>query len=101
MAFLTGRYLGKYEIQTEIGRGGMGIVYKGYDTMLQRPVAVKVLPPALAVDEDFVQRFQREAILAARLHHPNIVIVHDVGEQDSIHFIVMDYLTGNTLDTWM
>lgn len=101
MAFLTGRYLGKYEIQTEIGRGGMGIVYKGYDTMLQRPVAVKVLPPALAVDEDFVQRFQREAILAARLHHPNIVIVHDVGEQDSIHFIVMDYLTGNTLDSWM
>ncbi len=101
MAFLTGRYLGKYAIQTEIGRGGMGIVYKGFDTVLQRPVAVKVLPPALAVDQDFVRRFQREAILAARLHHPNIVIVHDVGEQEGIHYIVMDFLSGQTLDAWM
>ncbi len=101
MTFMTGRYLGKYEIQSEIGRGGMGIVYQGFDTVLQRPVAVKVLPPALAVDQDFVRRFQREAILAARLHHPNIVIVHDVGEQNGIHYIVMDYLSGQTLDTWM
>lgn len=101
MTFMTGRYLGKYEIQSEIGRGGMGIVYRGFDTVLQRPVAVKVLPPALAVDQDFVRRFQREAILAARLHHPNIVIVHDVGEQNGIHYIVMDYLSGQTLDTWM
>ncbi len=101
MTFMTGHYLGKYEIQTEIGRGGMGIVYKGFDTVLQRPVAVKVLPPALAVDQEFVQRFRREAILAARLHHPHIVIVHDVGEQNGIHYIVMDYLQGQTLDRWM
>lgn len=100
-ASLVGQRLGKYEIQAEIGRGGMGIVYRGYDTMLQRPVAVKVLPPTFAFDPEFVARFQREAVLAANLHHPNIVTIHDVGEQAGNHYIVMELLEGETLDQWL
>lgn len=98
---LIGRRLGKYEIQSEIGRGGMGMVYRGFDPTLQRTVAVKVLPPQLAMDPNFVRRFQREAILAAQLKHPNIVTIHDVGEHEDINFIVMEYLEGATLDRWL
>jgi serine/threonine-protein kinase len=98
---LIGQRLSKYEIQAEIGRGGMGIVYRGYDTMLQRPVAVKVLPPTFSFDQEFVARFQREAVLAANLHHPHIVTIHDVGEQAGNHYIVMELLEGETLDHWL
>jgi serine/threonine-protein kinase len=99
---------GKYDIRSEIGRGGMGIVYKAYDVMLQRPVAVKVLAPQLAVDPQFFQRFQQEAVTAANLRHPHIVTIHDVGAQpmgdrfgQSIQYIVMEYLEGVTLDQWL
>ena len=98
---LVGRRLGKYEIQAEIGRGGMGVVYRGYDPALQRVVAVKVLPPQLAMDPDFVRRFHREAVMAAQLKHPNIVTIHDVGEHEDFHFIVMEYLEGSPLDRWL
>ena len=98
---LVGRRLGKYEIQAEIGRGGMGVVYRGYDPALQRVVAVKVLPPQLAMDPDFVRRFHREAVMAAQLKHPNIVTIHDVGEHEEFHFIVMEYLEGSPLDRWL
>lgn len=93
--------MSKYEIQAEIGRGGMGVVYRGYDTMLKRAVAIKVLPPTFSFDQEFVARFEREAVLAANLHHPNIVTIHDVGEQDGFHYIVMEFLEGETLDQWL
>ena len=96
-----GKRLGKYEIESEIGRGGMAVVYRGYDPALQRTVAIKVLPQAFTFDRDFVQRFHREAVMAANLRHPNIVTIHDVGEQDGIHYIVMEYLEGVTLDVWL
>lgn len=92
---------GKYEIQAEIGRGGMGVVYRGFDVMLQRYVAVKVLPREFTYDSQFVQRFRQEAVMAAGLHQPNIVTIFDVGEQDGIHYIVMQFLEGVTLDHWL
>ena len=106
MESLVGHLLGgKYEIRSEIGRGGMGVVYYGYDTMLQRAVAIKVLPSVFTYDRQFVERFRQEAVAAASLHHPGIVTIHDVGEtvlseqgQARIHFIVMQYLEGTTLD---
>jgi hypothetical protein len=98
---LIGQYLGKYQIKAELGRGGMGVVYRGYDPLLDRPVAIKVLPPQLTYDGQFVQRFHQEAVLAARLHHPGIVPIYDVGEQNGIHYIVMLFLEGMTLEGWL
>jgi predicted Ser/Thr protein kinase len=98
---LIGQSLGKYQIRAELGRGGMGVVYRGYDPGLGRPVAIKVLPPQLTYDAQFVQRFHQEAVLAARLHHPGIVPIHDVGEQGGMHYIVMQYLEGQTLEDWL
>lgn len=101
MNLQVGQTLGKYRIDAEIGRGGMGIVYRGYDPVLRRPVAVKVLPPQLTHDTEFVQRFRQEAILAASLRHPGIVTIHDVGQQGDTHYMVMEYLEGETLETWL
>ncbi len=94
---MIGRTLGNYQITEELGRGGMAIVYRAYQPSLNRHVAIKVLPPQLSFDQDFVERFQREAKAAARLRHPNIVVIHDVGHQDEIYYIVMEYLEGRTL----
>lgn len=93
--------LGRYRLEAEIGRGGMGIVYHAEDTMLDRPVAVKVLLPQLAADSQFVQRFKREAQMAARLEHPNIVTVHDVGQVEGLVYFVMRLVTGKPLDRLM
>ncbi len=98
MESLVGKTLGQYQIVQELGRGGMAVVYKAYQPSLTRYVAVKVLPPQLSFDEDFVERFVREARGAAVLHHPNIITIHDVSEQNGIHYFVMEYLTGKTLD---
>jgi serine/threonine-protein kinase len=97
MVDLTGKTLGNNQIIEEIGRGGMAVVYRAFQTSLNRFVAVKVLPAQLAMDRQFVDRFVREARAAASLRHPNIVVVHDVGEQDGLYFIVMEYLEGRTL----
>jgi serine/threonine protein kinase len=97
MVDLTGKSLGNYQIVEELGRGGMAVVYRAYQPSLSRYVAIKVLPPQLAFDQEFVQRFLREARSAASLRHPNIVVVHDVGEQDGLYYIVMEYLEGRTL----
>ena len=94
---LIGSKLGKYEIRTEIGRGGMGAVYRGYDPMLERYVAIKVLAPHLVWEADFVERFLREARAAARLKHPNIVTIYDVGQESGWYYYVMEYLEGQTL----
>lgn len=93
--------LGKYELQAEIGRGGMGIVYRGFDTQLNRPVAIKVLAPALSSDPHFIRRFQKEAIAAASLTHPHIVTIYDVGQEGDTHFIAMALLTGTPLSRWV
>lgn len=87
----------RYEIIRSIGEGGMANVYLGYDTILDRNVAIKVLRGDLSSDEKFVRRFQREALSASSLAHPNIVEMYDVGEDDGIYYIVMEYVEGKTL----
>ena len=99
MTHLIGKQLGRFTIQEEIGRGGMARVYRAQDTQLKRTVAIKVLLPQLAVDPEFAQRFERESITAANLRHPNIVTIYDVGEQDGVHYIAMEYVRGHTLHT--
>jgi serine/threonine protein kinase/photosystem II stability/assembly factor-like uncharacterized protein len=94
---LCGTVLGKYEIQAEIGRGGMGVVYRGYDPALDRYVAIKVLAPHLVWETEFVQRFLREARAAARLKHASIVTIHDVGQAEGCYYFVMEHLEGSTL----
>jgi len=97
MQELVGKTLGQYQIISELGRGGMAVVYKAYQPALQRYVAIKVLPPQLGLDPDFVRRFQHEAIAAARLKHPNIVTIHDVSSADGVNFIVMELVEGESL----
>ena len=87
----------RYAIIRTIGEGGMANVYLAYDTILDRNVAVKVLRGDLANDEKFVRRFQREALSASSLNHPNIVEMYDVGEDDGQYYIVMEYVEGKTL----
>src|SRR5688500_4688454 len=88
---------GRYELHRRLGRGGMAEVYLARDQMLDRPVAVKVLFPALATDPGFVERFRREAQSAGGLSHPNIVGTYDWGEANSTYFIVMEYVEGDSL----
>ena len=87
----------RYEVIRSIGEGGMANVYLGYDTILDRNVAIKVLRGDLSNDEKFVRRFQREALSASSLAHPNIVEMYDVGEDDGIYYIVMEFVDGKTL----
>jgi len=95
---LSGRTLdGRYEVQRELGRGGMARVYRGTDTVLGRPVAVKVLSAQYTDDANFVTRFRREAQAAARLNHPNLVQVYDTGSDDGVHYIVMEYVDAKTV----
>jgi eukaryotic-like serine/threonine-protein kinase len=97
MAILPGRRLGPYEILSAIGAGGMGEVYKARDTRLDRIVAIKVLPAHLADRAELRERFEREAKTIASLNHPHICVLHDIGHQDEIDFLVMEYLEGETL----
>ena len=95
---VIGKIIGnRYEILKEVGNGGMATVYKAKDHVLNRNVAVKVLRGDLSNDEKFVRRFQREALNASSLSHPNIVEVYDVGEENGQHYIVMEYIEGKTL----
>ena len=87
----------RYEIIRSIGEGGMANVYLGYDTILDRNVAIKILRGDLSSDEKFVRRFQREALSASSLAHPNIVEMYDVGEDDVVYYIVIEYVEGKTL----
>ena len=92
-----GTQLGPYRIDALLGAGGMGQVYRAMDTRLNRTVAVKVLPKALATDKQFRTRFDREAQALAALTHPHICTLHDIGNQDGVDFLVMEYLEGETL----
>jgi len=97
MALTSGTKLGPYEIQSPLGSGGMGEVYRAKDTRLDRTVAVKILPDHLSDNPDAKQRFDREARAISSLNHPNICTMHDVGHQDGIDFLVMEFLEGETL----
>ena len=97
MAISAGTTLGPYRIESAIGAGGMGEVYRATDTRLNRIVAVKVLPPHFAHDPDMKSRFEREAQTIAGLNHPNICTLHDVGEQEGTRYLVMEFVEGETL----
>jgi serine/threonine protein kinase len=90
--------LSTYRIETEIGRGGMAVVYAGWHEQLERPVALKVLAEHLAGDPEFRARFLREARLASKLHHPNLVQTYDITEVNGLPCIVMELVTGGTLE---
>jgi len=90
-------HIGRYEIKSELGRGGMATVYRAYDPSFDREVAVKVLPREFLHNPQFLDRFQREIKTIAQLEHPAIVSVYDVGEHDGIPFFVMRYMTGGSL----
>ena len=97
MPLSPGTSLGPYQIDAPLGAGGMGEVYKATDTRLDRTVAIKVLPEHVAQDPDLKQRFEREAKTISSLNHPHICTLHDIGNQDGIDFLVMEYLDGETL----
>ena len=97
MSLSPGARLGPYEVIAPLGAGGMGEVYKARDTRLDRTVAIKVLPAQFAADPRFRERFEREAKAISQLSHPHICMLHDVGRQDGIDYLVMEYLEGQTL----
>src|SRR3984893_7857097 len=97
MPILPGRRLGPFEILSNIGAGGMGEVYKARDTRLDRLVAIKILSAHLADRTELRERFEREAKAISSLNHPHICTLYDVGHQDGIDFLVMEYVEGETL----
>jgi len=97
MSLALGTKLGPYEIQAPLGAGGMGEVYRARDTRLERTVAIKVVPEHLSSNPDAKQRFEREARAISSLNHPHICALYDVGTQDGVDFLVMEYLEGQTL----
>ncbi len=97
MALASGTKLGSYEIQSALGAGGMGEVYRATDTRLDRIVAIKILPTHLSLSPEFKQRFEREARTVSSLNHPHICHLYDVGSQDGTDFLVMEFLDGETL----
>src|SRR3989441_8708181 len=98
MGLATGTKLGPYEIQSALGAGGMGEVYRARDTRLERDVAVKVLPADLSSDPSLRQRLEREAKAVSKLSHPHICTLHDIGHQDGVDFLVMELVEGETLE---
>ncbi len=97
MNLASGTRLGPYEIVSLLGAGGMGEVYLARDSRLDRRVAIKVLPAELAAHPERKQRFEREARAVSSLNHPHICVLHDIGEDGGVHFLVMEYLEGETL----
>src|ERR1700737_3090317 len=97
MPLTSGTRLGPYEIQSPLGAGGMGEVYRATDTRLDRTVAIKILPSQFTADPVSKQRFDREAKAISGLNHPNICTLYDVGHQDGVDFIVMECVEGETL----
>src|SRR5215469_4874499 len=98
MPLVPGQKLGPYEIVSVVGAGGMGEVYRAKDTRLDRSVAIKVLPSQLASDPEKRQRFEREARSISTLSHPHICTLHDIGHQEGVHYLVLEYLEGETLE---
>jgi len=98
MTLTSGTRLGPYEIQSPLGSGGMGEVYRARDTRLERDVALKVLPAGLSSDPSLRQRLEREAKAISKLSHPHICTLHDIGHQDAVDFLVMELVEGETLE---
>ena len=97
MALTLGRKLGPYEIQSPLGAGGLGGVYRARDTRLDRTVAIKILPAHLSDNPEAKQRFDREARAISSLNHPNICTLYEGGHQDGIDYLVMEFLEGEAL----
>src|SRR5215510_1765607 len=97
MSLNAGTKLGRYEIRSKIGAGGMGEVYRARDTQLGRDVAIKVLSASFSVDRDRLRRFEQEACAASALNHPNILVVHDIAAHDGAPYVVSELLEGETL----
>jgi len=97
MAITAGTRLGRYEIRSKIGVGGMGEVYLAQDIKLDRKVALKILPADVASDRNRMNRFVQEAKAASALNHPNIITIHEIDQTDAAHFIAMEFIDGETL----
>ena len=97
MPLAPGTKLGPYEIVSSLGAGGMGEVYRARDTQLGRDVAVKVLPEALAKDEERLRRFEQEAHILGALNHPNLLVIYDIGSESGIFYLVSELLSGSVL----
>src|SRR5260370_26763180 len=97
MALAAGMKRGHYEIQSLVGAGGMGEVYRARDSRLDRTVAIKVLPASFSADRERLQRFAQEARAAAALNHPNILSIFDIGEEQGAPYVVSELLEGETL----
>jgi eukaryotic-like serine/threonine-protein kinase len=97
MALSSGTKLGPYEIISLLGAGGMGEVYRSRDARLDRTVAIKVLPKSLASNAEHLQRFEQEARALSALSHPNLLAIYDVGAQNGLHYLVSEFLEGQTL----
>ncbi len=98
MSIAAGTKLGRYEIRSKIGEGGMGEVYLAQDTELDRPVALKFLSAEVARDQQRLHRFLQEARAASALSHPNVAHIYEIGEAEGAHFIAMEYVEGSPLD---
>jgi serine/threonine protein kinase/Flp pilus assembly protein TadD len=96
---VIGRRLSHYDVLADLGAGGMGVVYRAHDTRLDRDVAIKVLPTDRPLSETARRRFQREAMAASALNHPNIITIYEVNSEDKVDFIVMEYVRGATLSS--
>ena len=97
MTIATGTKLGRYEIRSKIGEGGMGEVYLAEDIQLHRRVALKMLRADIAANQDRMRRFVQEAQATAALNHPNIAHIYEIGESGGVHFIAMEFIDGQTL----
>lgn len=97
MTIASGTRLGRFDVIGLLGAGGMGTVYRAYDSRLRREVAIKVLSPEFAADPQRLRRFEQEALAVARLAHPNILAVHDIGSHEGAPYIVTELLDGTTL----
>ena len=97
MPLSTGTSFGRYEVHSQLGGGGMGEVYLAHDTRLKRKVALKVLPADLINDPERLRRFEQEAQAASALNHPNIITVHEIGEEGNTQFIATEFIEGETL----
>src|SRR5260370_37551297 len=97
MSLAAGTKLGRYEIRSQLGAGGMGEVYLAQDTKLDRKVALKILPADVASHQDRMRRFVQEAKAASALNHPNIITIYEIEQIDSVNFIATEFIDGETL----